>query len=86
MGSVTAVDVSPDMTQSRIYVSVYGSEDKSATLSELNYHSGRFRYLLSKEVRLRNIPALEFVLDESIEHGDGMSQMIGSLRSESQDG
>ncbi len=85
MGSVTAVDVSPDMTQSRVYVSVYGSEDKFATLAELNNHAGRFRHLLSKEVRLRNIPALKFVLDESIEHGAGMTQMLESLRSESQD-
>jgi len=47
--------------------------------------AGRFRHALSGQVRLRNIPALEFILDESIEHGDSMSRMLASLRPEDQD-
>ena len=82
MGSVTDADVSPDMKRSRVYVSVYGCEDKTGAIAALNDHVGRFRHALSGEVRLRNIPSIEFVLDDSIERGDTMSRMLESLRSE----
>jgi len=85
MASVTAADVSPDMKQSRVYVSIYGCDDAAAAITALNLQAGRFRHALSGQVRLRNIPALEFILDESIEHGDCMSRMLESLRPEDQD-
>ncbi len=85
MGSVTDADVSPDMKRSRVYVSVYGCEDKTSAIAALNNDVGRFRHALSREVRIRNIPAIEFVLDESIEQGDEISRMLESLRSEDRD-
>ena len=85
MASVTAADVSPDMKRSRVYVSIYGCDDTAAAMDGLNLQAGRLRHALSGQVRLRNIPALEFILDESIEHGDSMSRMLESLRPGEQD-
>jgi ribosome-binding factor A len=85
MASVTAADVSPDLKRSRVYVSVYGCDDGAAAIASLNDDVGRFRHALSSEVRLRKVPGIEFVLDESIEHGDTMSRMLDSLRPEDQD-
>lgn len=85
MASVTGADVSPDMKRSRVYVSVYGCEDRTAAIASLNLEVGRFRHALGGEMRLRNIPAIEFILDESIEHGDTMSRMLESLKPADQD-
>jgi len=85
MASVTAADVSPDMKRSRVYVSIYDCDDKAAAITALNLQAGRFRHALSGQVRLRNIPALEIILDESIERGDSMSRTLESLRPEEQD-
>ncbi len=85
MGSVTDTDVSPDLKRSRVYVSVYGCADKTGAIAALNDHGGRFRHALSGQVRLKHIPAIEFVLDESIERGDAMSRMLESLRPADQD-
>jgi ribosome-binding factor A len=81
MASVTSADVSPDMKRSRVYVSIYGCDDTLAAIASLNLETGRFRHALSGKVRLRNIPAIEFFLDESIEHGDSISRMLESLKS-----
>jgi len=82
MASVTGVDVSPDLKRARIHVSLYGCEDAHATLDELNLQSGRFRYALGRELRLRNIPILDFSLDESIERGDKISRLLDELKSD----
>jgi ribosome-binding factor A len=80
MASVTATDVSPDLKRSHVYVSFYGCDDVAAALAALNDQAGRFRHALGGDLRLRNIPAIEFRLDESIERGDNMSRMLGALK------
>jgi ribosome-binding factor A len=80
MASVTQADVSPDLKRAKIYVSLYGCEDPSAALDELNLLAGRFRHALGRELRLRNIPVLEFLLDESLERGDKISRMLNGIQ------
>ena len=82
MASVTATDVSPDLKRSNVYVSFYGCGDTAAALTALNDQAGRFRHALGGDLRLRNVPAIEFRLDESIEHGDNISRMLGALKAD----
>jgi ribosome-binding factor A len=79
MASLTAVDVSPDLKRSRVYVSLYGCDDAAAVIAALNGQAGRFRNALNRGLRLRNLPAIEFRLDDSIEHGVEMSRMLDGL-------
>lgn len=80
MVSITSTDVSPDLKRSRIYVSLYGCDDTAALIADLNRQAGRFRHALSGELRLRNLPTVEFCLDESIERGVAMSRMLQALK------
>lgn len=80
MASITQVDVTPDLKRAKIYVSLYGCEESRTALGELNLRAGRFRHALGRELRLRNIPALEFFLDESLERGDKISRMLSDLQ------
>lgn len=79
MASVTSVDVSPDLKHSRVYVSLYGCDDTAAVIAALNRRCGRFRHALSGELRLRNLPVIEFHLDESIEQGVKLSRLLEAL-------
>jgi ribosome-binding factor A len=79
MASLTSVDVSPDLKRSRVYVSLYGCDDPVRVIAALNRQAGRFRHALSRELRLRNLPTIEFRLDDSIENGVGMSRMLDGL-------
>ncbi|HJP34644.1 MAG TPA: 30S ribosome-binding factor RbfA [Gammaproteobacteria bacterium] len=80
MASVTQADVSPDLKRSRVYVSLYGCEDTASIVTQLNRQAGRFRHALGGELRLRNLPAIEFCLDESIEQGDKVSRMLETFK------
>jgi len=82
MASVTSTDVSPDLKRSHVYVSFYGCDDPAAALAALNDQAGRFRHALGGDLRLRNLPVIEFRLDESIERGDNMSRMLGALKAD----
>ncbi len=75
--SVTEVEVSPDLRHARIYVSVMGNEEeRQGTLEALNKASGFVRHALSEQVRLRHIPDVHFRLDQSLEHGAHIIDLI----------
>ncbi len=82
--TVTDVEVSPDLRYARVFVSVFGSSDeKRETLDVLTRASGFVRRQIGARIRLRHIPELTFDIDESVEHGDRMMQLIDEIKKES---
>lgn len=66
--SVTRVEVSPDLENANAYVSVMGdAEAKSSTIRALTAAAPFLRRHLVERIRIRRIPALHFVLDETME-------------------
>ena len=80
MTSVTRAIVAPDLKTCKVYISVYGGEDKKEeTMAGLKNSEGFLRRMLAKNLNLRNTPELFFILDESIEYGIYMSGRIDEL-------
>ena len=79
MASVTDCVVSSDMKQAKLFVSFYGCDDSAVALKALNDRSPRFRQNLARELRLRSLPAIKFLRDDSIENGDNITQMLDSI-------
>ena len=78
--SVVAVEVAPDLKTCKAYISVLGDEESQAkTLAGLKSAEGFIRSKLAKTVNLRNTPEIRFVLDQSIEYGVKMSEMIDEV-------
>jgi ribosome-binding factor A len=78
--SVTEVAVSPDLRYARIYISSMGGQEKEAQiLGALNSAAGFLRTELSKRIRLRRMPELHFLWDNSIEKGDRILRLIDEL-------
>lgn len=68
MVSVTHVDVSPDLRRATAFVSVLGTEDERVeTVAGLNHARPFLRRELSRRLTLRTTPDVEFVLDNSME-------------------
>lgn len=87
--SVTRVEVSPDASFARVYVSVFGSdEEQAATMEALEHASGYIRRLLTPRLSLRTIPRLRFILDHSMEHAEEIARVLAELDipPESEDG
>ena len=75
--TVTAVDTSSDLRQARVYVSVLGSDEERAdTLEGLNSSAGYLQKVVGAEVRMKRTPTLEFVYDDSIDHGFRISELL----------
>ena len=81
MTSVLQVEVAPDLKTCKVWVSVYGDEQKKKdTMEGLNSASGFIRGELARRVNLRNTPQLRFLLDDSIAYGVEMSRRIDEVR------
>ncbi len=77
MVSVVAVDVTRDLSLARVYISVLGSdEEKKDCQAAIESASGFIRREIGKRVRLRTVPELRFMIDESIERGMRISRLI----------
>ena len=82
--SVTEVHVSPDLKTAKVYVSVYASspEEKTNTLSVLRENAGFIRHELAKVMRMRTVPELTVLSDDSMEYGSKMDELFASLHRE----
>jgi len=81
--TVTEAKVSPDLSHARVYVSVLGSsEEQRTTLAALNRATGFLRRALGTRLKLRKTPQLTFTLDQTIERGARMAQIIAQVARE----
>ncbi|MBI2861306.1 MAG: 30S ribosome-binding factor RbfA [Chloroflexi bacterium] len=78
--TIIAAEISPDLAQARVYVSVMGTaNEKQESLAALQHAKGFFRRELGDRIRLRRSPELNFLLDESLERGDHIIQQLREL-------
>jgi ribosome-binding factor A len=75
--TVTAVKTSPDLSHARVYVSVLGDdEEREATLAGLRSAHGPLQGVIAAELRMKRTPTLEFLYDESIDHGMRITELL----------
>lgn len=75
--SVTDVELSPDLRHAKIFVSVLGDAGaKARTMEGLARAQGFIRTELARRIRLRHIPEVVFKMDESIERGARVDQLL----------
>jgi ribosome-binding factor A len=74
--TVTGVDVTDDIKIARIYVSILKDEERKTTIEILNSAKSFIRSELSKRLRMKFIPSIEFRLDTSIESGHKIERLL----------
>lgn len=77
--SVTSVRVTPDQKYAKIFVSIFNVKDKEKVLEGLKRSTKFIRGSLGRSVKMRNVPELTFVLDDSIEYGAYMNEVFKNL-------
>lgn len=81
--TVTDVEVTGDLQQATIYISVLGSEEeKEDTLKGLTKASGFIRSELGQRIRLRKTPEISFEFDESVEYGNKIEKLLKDIHEE----
>jgi len=77
MVSVSAVQVSRDLSHAKVYISVLGTaEQTQESIKVLKHAAGYLRHKLGKLLHIRVIPELHFFHDRSLEEGARMSALI----------
>ncbi len=83
--SVTKVEISPDMRNATVHVSVFATDkidrSRDTDLEVLNHSAHYIMFLLSKKLTIKYIPEILFKLDNSMEESDRMSQLFKKIES-----
>jgi ribosome-binding factor A len=74
---VTDVKTSPDLRHARVFVSVLGDrKTREASIAGLESAHGFLQRRLAAELRMKNTPELQFVLDETTENAFRLERII----------
>jgi ribosome-binding factor A len=78
--SVVAVEVTRDLRYANIFISVYGSQDdKENSMKALQNAGGFIRKEIGKSLKLRYTPEPLFKMDQSIEQGMHINDLISKV-------
>lgn len=78
--TVTDVEVTGDLQQATIYVSVLGTDkEKEDSLLGLSKAKGFVRSEIGKRIRLRKTPEVTFEFDEAYEYGNHIESILRDL-------
>jgi ribosome-binding factor A len=78
--TVTGVETSRDLRHARVYVSVFGPEEKQReSLAGLEAAHGVLQARIGRELRMKRTPQLAFEYDPTVERGVRMTQLIDEL-------
>ena len=86
--TVTRVDISPDLSTAKIYVSVFNTDNKQAVLLQMEDNHLRLKKALSHRLRkhIRRIPEFRVFLDDTLDEMYRLNQLFDRLHEENQMG
>ena len=78
--TVNDVEVAGDLKNAKVYLGQFGTtEQKKTALQMLNKNRTRIQSLVAKTVVLKYTPKLKFLVDESVDRGNRVLQIIEEL-------
>ncbi len=82
--TVTDVRMTPDLKIARVYVSVFGGPAaQTKTMGMLEEEKQHIRSLVASRLTMKFIPALQFYLDDTLDHVDRINSLIKKIHDDS---
>lgn len=80
--SVTQVKVAPDLSLAKIYLSIYGTEDKDAIIIQVEEHTHLLKQELAHRIKklVRRIPDIAFYIDDTLDEMYRIDEMMQSIK------
>lgn len=79
MVSITSVEVTRDLAHAKVYVTFLGAPaERPEILHHLNHAAPGLRGALGRRMRIRTVPELRFLYDESVERGARLESLISA--------
>lgn len=84
--TVTDVQVTGDLQQAKVFISVLGDNlQRENTLKGLAKAKGFIRSEIGQRIRLRKTPEITFEFDESIDYGNRIENLLYQIKEETKD-
>ncbi len=81
--TVTDVEVTGDLQQATVFITVLGDDKKRReTLKGLTQAKGFMRTEIGQRIRLRKTPELMFELDKSFDYGNKIDNLLKQIKTE----
>jgi len=78
--TITGVDTAPNLRHATVYYSVIGTSDEQASSqAALDAAAPRVSHALGQQIRMKYTPTLTFRVDESIERGARIDQLLRQI-------
>ena len=78
--SIVSVETSRNLQTATVHVSVMGEpSEKRKTIKGLNSATGFIHRVLRRSLDIRSIPRITFVLDDSLDRAEKISELIDSI-------
>ena len=77
--SVSNVETTPDLSYCRVFITSIGTTPSNEVLNRIKGAAGFIRGKLSKMVKLRITPRLEFLKDESVEYASNIETILKNI-------
>jgi ribosome-binding factor A len=79
--TITKVDVSDDLREAKIYYSIFGDErEKAESYEGLQSAKGFIKRELGRRVRMKYMPEINFIFDDSLEYGSRIEELLRNLK------
>jgi len=76
--TVTKVRVTSDLTEAKIYISIFPTDNRDSIVAQTQAQSKAIRYQLSQRTKnqLRRVPTLQFFVDDSLDYIDDIDKAL----------
>ncbi len=81
--TVTGVEMTGDLREAKIYVSIMGNDDQiKSSLEGLNSALGFIRREIGKRIKIRFTPEISFALDKSLDYSEHIQKLLLKIQAE----
>jgi len=79
--TITQVALSDDLRMARVFYSVFGgAQEKEDAYQGLESAKGYIKRELGKRVRLKYMPEISFMFDDSLEYGEHIEKLLQGVK------
>jgi ribosome-binding factor A len=82
MLSISAVKITPDLFDARVYLSMFKIDDKEAALQKVNDMAWEIKKELTAKVRhqLRSMPNITYYIDDTLDYVDKIEDLFKQIK------
>ena len=77
--SVSDVEVTRDLAHAKVFVTALQSEKSAEAVKGLKAHAKEIRFQLAHAMKLRHVPELHFMYDDSVDRGERIDALLRDL-------